>query len=572
MTDTIASSADPTSLEPRPLPADDALTGLDLEDLGRVWFIGIGGSGMAPLALILHEQGVPVAGSDRAESHYAQELEAAGVRVVIGQKAENIHGVDTVVWSSAIPIDQCEMAEARRQHLRLAHRSDILALLLRTRRSIAVAGTHGKTTTSSMIAAILESAGRNPSFAIGGSLKTPRGVVSGGHAGAGQWMVAEADESDGSFAKYSPAISVITNAEGDHLDHYRTVENYRAAFSRFAAKSQGSIVLCGDDEGARQIYSAFDEAEKDRTVVYSTASEDSWKGLVPAGHLVLVRDAKEIADPGIEPFGSSDGSDASSATGDEDALTRLEDEARTQPLMEEFRLVVPAALDIRAAGGGRRAVAPGAWDVRLCVPGLHNARNAAAAILAGVLAGLPVDAAVHGVGEFLGAARRFDFQGQVAGERLYTDYGHHPTEVATFLAALRARYPRRRILALFQPHSFSRVQEYAPQYASALSTADEAVLAPVFPARERQEDFPGITSKTICEKASDDQLRHLLLADSLEQGADRIVADSRPGDVLATIGAGSIDAMNPRILRGLKARENDRGEDREARRAGRSEA
>ncbi len=571
-------------LEPRPLPSDDALAGLTLHDLGRVWFIGIGGSGMSVLALLLHEQGVPVAGSDREESDYAQELEQAGVRVVIGQKASNIHDVDTVVWSSAIAPDQCEMAEARRQGLRLAHRSDILALLLRTRRSIAVAGTHGKTTTSSMIAAILTGCGADPSFAIGGSLKTGRGIISGGHAGKGEWMVAEADESDGSFAKYTPLISVITNAEGDHLDHYGTVENYRAAFGRFAHRCRGAILLCGDDAGARQVYAGFDEAEKARTIVYTTDPDQKDLGDVPAGHIAVISDAHEIADESDAPFG--DGRQ-------EDELTAMERQARAQPVMEEFTLSLPDGLHLQVPEGteGLTTDLPSARvDVRLSVPGLHNARNATAAILAAALGGQPLEKAAGQARTFLGAARRFDFQGQYDGIRLYTDYGHHPTEVATFLRALRSRYPHRAIRVLFQPHSFSRVKQYAPGYAKALALADEAVLVPVFPARERQEDFPGITSATIVEAArathggeddttggsasegdrtanrpaaTDHPARSLpVLAASIDEGADRLLADSRPGDVLATIGAGSIEQANPRLLRLLADRQHHRSQGR----------
>lgn len=554
---------DSQTLEPRPLPSDDALAGLNLSDLGRVWFIGIGGSGMSVLALMLHEEGVDVAGSDREESHYSRELEDAGVRVVIGQKAENIHDVDTVVWSSAIAEDQCEMAEARRQGLRLAHRSDILALLLRTRHSIAVAGTHGKTTTSSMIAAIL-SDHMDPSFAIGGSLKTPAGVVSGGHAGSGEWMVAEADESDGSFVKYTPLISVITNAEGDHLDHYHTVDAYRAAFTRFAARSRGVIILCGDDEGARQVYSKLSDEEKERTLVYSTDRAVLQQMGVPDAHSSLISEAHEIADESTGPF--DDGRE-------EDAATALSHEAAVHPVMEEFTMSLPTGLQI--SGGEISCHQPaGSAHVRLCVPGIHNARNATAAILATMLIGLSLDEAAQSASHFLGAARRFDFQGQEDGIRLYTDYGHHPTEVATFLSALHSRYPHRTLRVLFQPHSFSRVKNYAAGYAAALSHADEAVLVPIFPAREKQEYFPTISSATIVDAVttseqsatqseqssvkSQQSSTRFVLVSSLKEGADRLVADSTPGDVLATIGAGSIEKDNPLILSALRDREHAR--------------
>ena len=295
---------------------------------------------MSVLARMLRQSGAPVAGSDRVESSYTRQLEELGIPVAIGQKAENVDDADTVVWSSAIPADAPEMLEARRLGKRLAHRSDILALLLRVHRSIAVAGTHGKTTTASLIATILQTAGEKPSFAIGGSLKTPDGIVPGGRVGTGRWIVAEADESDGSFGKYRPTIAVITNAEGDHLDHYGTIARYRAAFESFAGQAQQAIVLCGDDEGAREVYNHLPQDAVDRTVVYATTPFDEMSPLMPA------------LDAGRFAFV---GSPAEIPVGDDSRLRELEDATAAamssgssvivdEGVQETFALAMPAAL------------------------------------------------------------------------------------------------------------------------------------------------------------------------------------------------------------------------------------
>ena len=246
-----------------------------VHDLGATHFIGIGGAGMSVLAEMLHEQGVEVDGSDREPSAKTDRLQSLGITVEFGQQAKNVEGKNTVVFSSAIKPDNPEIVAAHEAGERIVHRSDILALLMNAKRAVTVAGAHGKTTTSSMLAHILVNAGEgelaDPSYAIGGSIQGKDGaILDGGHAGKGNVLVAEADESDGSFAKYHPQIAIITNSEADHLDHYGTQDNYRAAFVDHAGHATKAVIMCGDDEGNLAVLRALDATVAGRTIVYST--------------------------------------------------------------------------------------------------------------------------------------------------------------------------------------------------------------------------------------------------------------------------------------------------------------
>ncbi|MCI1983173.1 MAG: UDP-N-acetylmuramate--L-alanine ligase [Bifidobacteriaceae bacterium] len=531
-----------TTQHVRPLPADDALADIStIHDLGRVYFCGIGGSGMSVLAQMLHQDGVEVTGSDRVDSAYTQHLREDGIPVIIGQSAENIHDVDTVVWSSAIPADAPEMTAALAQGLRLAHRSDILAVLLKSHRSIAVAGTHGKTTTSSMIATILSTAGEqfaDPSFAIGGSLKTSHGTIPGGYVGKGEWMVAEADESDGSFEKYRPAIAVITNAEGDHLDHYGDVPTYRKAFVEFAAHATQGVVLCADDEGAREVFAASSDAVATRTVLYSTQTSSEIARVLPGGlrgaRFVQISQAHEIAAQAEE--------DSDAAGVSETAAQGVAAEANE--VAESFDIQLPHDLD--ATDSVR--------TVDLHIPGIHNARNASAAITACVLAGVDASAAVQGVGAFLGAARRFDFQGEVNGVRLYNDYAHHPTEVSVLLEAMRRRFPHRTLRVLFQPHTYSRTKIYTRELVDALKKADDIVLSHLFAAREESSDFPGISSQTLIDMANSEGVgERFSLIDDMREAGRTLAERSSHGDVIVTVGGGDINRADPVILEALES-------------------
>lgn len=489
-----------------------------VKDLGPTHFIGIGGAGMSVLAEMLHEQGVEVDGSDREPSAKTERLQGLGITVEFGQQTKNVEGKRTVVFSSAIKPDNPEIVAAHEAGERIVHRSDILALLMNSKRAVTVAGAHGKTTTSSMLAHILVNAGEgdlaDPSYAIGGSIQGKDGAtLDGGHAGKGDVLVAEADESDGSFAKYHPQIAIITNSEADHLDHYGTQDNYRAAFVDHAGHATKAVVMCGDDDGNLAVLRELDPQVVQRTVVYSTR-------------------------------GADDLGDMNGAT-----LVRIESESETaQSGAEHFMLHLPAGF----AGENDRRV-----PVTLTVPGIHNARNASAAIIAAVLLGVDADHAAKAISSFLGAARRFQIRGTVSQVTVVDDYAHHPTEIAALLDAARRRYPRSKIRVIFQPHLFSRTQFFAGAFAKALAKADDVIVTGIFPAREKQEDFPTVSPSTIVDEAlklshdpSDDWIRGV---EDMHTAAQMMTMRAHHGDVIFTVGAGDITQMDGVILHSLEA-------------------
>ncbi|RSX57010.1 UDP-N-acetylmuramate--L-alanine ligase [Bifidobacterium samirii] len=513
-------------------PTRDAFGGTgDLSVLGPTHFIGIGGAGMSVLAEMLHEQGVAVDGSDRERGAKTDRLESLGVRVEIGQRAENVQGASTVVFSSAIKPDNPEIVAAAQDGARIVHRSDILALLMASKRAVTVAGAHGKTTTSSMLAHILLHAGTgalaDPSYAIGGSIQGPDGrSLDGGHAGAGDVLVAEADESDGSFGKYRPHIAIVTNAEPDHLDHYGDAAHYHAAFVDHLSHARHAIVMCVDDEGALDVLHALDPAVAARVVAYSTRPEAEVGDLAGATYV------------GIES----------------------EDE-RAGDGRERFVVAMPSAL---AAGTPGATGADGGDVVRvpveLVVPGIHNARNATAAIVAAALLGMAPHDAARAAGTFLGAARRFQLRGEVDGVSVVDDYAHHPTEIAALLDAARRRYPQSVIRVLFQPHLFSRTAFFADEFARALAKADDVIVSGIYPARERQEDFPGVGAGTIvaaAEGLSHDPQPWIEAVEDMHDAALALAARAASGDVLLTVGAGDVTAMGDVIVRALQMRGGD---------------
>ena len=489
-----------------------------VNDLGATHFIGIGGAGMSVLAEMLHEQGVEVDGSDREPSAKTERLQGLGITVEFGQQAKNVEGKRTVVFSSAIKPDNPEIVAAHEAGERIVHRSDILALLMNSKRAVTVAGAHGKTTTSSMLAHILVNAGEgdlaDPSYAIGGSIQGKDGAtLDGGHAGKGDVLVAEADESDGSFAKYHPQIAIITNSEADHLDHYGTQDNYRAAFVDHAGHATKAVVMCGDDDGNLAVLRALDPQVARRTIVYSTR--------------------------GTDDLGEMNGA----------TLVRIEAESETaQSGAEHFTLHLPAGF----AGESDRRVA-----VTLAVPGIHNARNASAAIIAAVLLGVDAERAAKAIASFLGAARRFQIRGTVSQVTVVDDYAHHPTEIAALLDAARRRYPQSKIRVIFQPHLFSRTQFFAESFARALAKADDVIVTGIFPAREKQEDFPTVGPSTIVDEAlklghdpANDWIRGI---EDMHTAAQMMAMRAHHGDVIFTVGAGDITQMDEVILHSLEA-------------------
>ena len=391
------------------------------EDLGRVHFIGIGGAGMSGIARIMLARGLPVSGSDAKDSVTLAALRALGAVVHLGHRAENVGEVDTVVVSTAIRESNPELVEARRRGLAVVHRAGALASVMVGRRAVAVAGTHGKTTTTSLLTVAIQHCGADPSFAIGGNLNESGANA---HNGSGDVFVAEADESDGSFLLYSPTAAVVTNVEPDHLDHYGTAEAVAAAFEAFARRVEpgGFLVACADDPGA----------------------------------VALAVSAR------------ADGVDVRTYGEGPDADLRLVG-LQTRGLGSSFEAVLL----------GRRL---GHVDLRM--PGRHNALNAAAALLTGVGLGFPAERLREGLASFTGTRRRFEHKGTEGGVRVFDSYAHHPTELTADLVAAREVVAGGRVIVVFQPHLFSRTQAFAAAFGTALGLADEVVVMDVYAARE----------------------------------------------------------------------------------------
>lgn len=480
----------PGPLNP-PFPARPAL-----EELGAVHFIGIGGAGMSAIARLMLSAGMTVSGSDKADSAAVQALRELGARVAVPQAAENIEGAQTVVISTAIQESNPELAAARARGLRILHRSEALAATMRDSKVIAVAGTHGKTTTSSMISVMLDGLDLAPSFAVGSTIA---GYDTNAHLGAqgpDTWFVAEADESDGSFVRYRPEIAVITNAEPDHLDFYGTPERVFEAFNRFIASMApgGVFVTCSDDAGSADL-AARAEAAGIQVVTYGEGA-----------------DAK-VRLTGI----TSEGTTCSSN------------------LVWDFEL-----------GGQRQA---GQITLTLPVPGIHNQLNATAAFICALVAGAEPADAVAALARFGGTDRRFTLRGEAKGVKVFDDYAHHPTEVERALETGRTVAAGHNLYVLFQPHLFSRTKEFAGEFAQALSQADRSYVLDIYPARE--EPMEGVTSHLITE-AGFSEVHHVPDA---EQALDMMVAAAQPGDIIMTVGAGDVTAYGPRLVEKLRASE-----------------
>lgn len=476
-----------------------------LADLGRVHLVGVGGAGMSAVAGLLAGRGLTVSGSDAQEGPALAGLRAAGVTVHVGHDAAHVEDVDTVVLSSAIRDANPELVRARERGLPVLHRSEALAALMAGRIGIAVAGAHGKTTTSTMVATALAAAGRDdavldPSYAIGGTVLTAAGATPGYRTGTGEVFVAEADESDGSFLAYAPAVAVVTNVEPDHLDHYGTTEAFEAAFEAFADRvlDGGALVACLDDAGAaRLVASAGDR-------------------LTHRGVRVLTY-----------------GSDAS--------IGELGPDLVLGP--------------VRATGGAwqvtltsRSAEVPGA-DLTLAVPGDHNAANAAAAYLAAWAVGADAAAVAAGLGEFRGTGRRFEDRGSAGGVRVVDDYAHHPTEVAALLRTARGVAGDGAVHVLFQPHLYSRTRTFAAEFGAALDLADTVVVTDVYAAREDLD--PEITGDTVVQRVPTPG-RARFVADRHE-AARAVAAAAAPGDLVLTVGAGDVTELGSEVLAALAA-------------------
>jgi UDP-N-acetylmuramate--alanine ligase len=449
-------------------------------DLGRgsltVHLVGVGGAGMSGLARLLLAAGHRVRGSDRSWSATLEALRALGAEVWAGHDGARLGRPDLVVASTAIRATNPELVAARILDVPVLGRAQLLALLMAGKVGIAVAGTHGKTTTTGMVVAILEAAGLDPSFAVGGDFKAT-GVNAG--AGRGPHFVAEADESDGSFLELSPVVAVVTNVEADHLDHWGDLEAVRAAFRAFVGRlpADGVAVLCADDPGALDLA----HAAPCRVVAY---------GLGDAAHLR----GSQLA---LGPWGS--------------------------------RFLV-------SAGAERLGT------VDLAVPGRHNVVNALGAVGAALAAGAPFPAVQDALAGFLGAARRFHLRAEVAGVTMVDDYAHNPPKVAAALAAARLG-AWKRVVAVFQPHLYSRTRLFADEFGRALAAgADVVVVTDVYAAREDPD--PGVTGALVAGAATRARpdLDCVYEPDRSALAA-RIASLVEPGDLVLTLGAGDITTL-----------------------------
>ena len=453
----------------------------------RLHFIGVGGSGMSAVAQLWVCRGATVTGTDKRRSAYFEALEASGADVRVGHDASMVDGVDAVVISSAVRESNPELAAARAAGIDVWHRSEALAKVLEGRRLVAVAGSHGKTTTSAMVATALHGAGIDASFAVGARVFGIEGAVAGGFGGVSDVAVVEADESDGSFLRYQPEVAIITNIEIDHLDHYGSEDALIAAFAEFAASSK-VLIVCADDPRAARLAG----------------------GLVAQG-------STDRAAPRVVTYG----------VGAADVV------------------VTDSAL---VHGGVEYAL-------RIPVPGAHNRLNAAAAWMAAVEMGADPHAAAAALATFAGTGRRFQVRGHARGITVIDDYAHHPTEVAALLAAARTS-ANQRLVVLFQPALFSRTQLLATEFGAALSQPNTAVvLAPVH--GDREDPIEGVSSELISAAVDLQPDQSLELASSLEDAAQRAAHLAREGDIVLTVGSGTVTEAAQWILDAIQQRAAD---------------
>jgi UDP-N-acetylmuramate--alanine ligase len=466
-----------------------------LGELGRVHFAGIGGAGMSGVARIILARGVAVSGCDSVASPQLDELAAIGARVCVGHSAEHLGSADTLVVSSALRPDNPELVQARRMGIRVLHRAAALACVMLGRQSIAVAGTHGKTTTTAMITTVLRHCGADPAYVIGGILaETGLGAAEG----SGRAFVAEADESDGSFVLLSPDAAVITCVEADHLDNYASLAEIEAAFEAFAARITpgGILITCADDAGASKVAAAAGQRSGGslRTVSYGVSTRADYRltAVTPAG------------------------------------------------MATQFELTA-----------ARRSVLAGRGSVRLRVevPGRHNALNAAAAYATAAELGFGHDGIAAGLAGYRGTRRRMEPKGEADGVRVLDSYAHHPTELAADLRTARDIAAGGRVIVVFQPHLFSRTRFFADQFGAALGLADESFVLDVYAAREDPE--PGVTGALVADAIPGG--RGVFCPDRRVLPA--LIADSaKPGDLVLTMGAGDVTQLGPLIVAALRRR------------------
>jgi UDP-N-acetylmuramate--alanine ligase len=457
----------------------------------HIHFVGIGGIGMSGIAEVLLNLGYKVSGSDLKSSAVTQRLASLGATVFEGHQAENVAGAEVVVTSSAIATENPEVLEARNRHIPVIQRAEMLAELMRLKYGIAIAGMHGKTTTTSMVAAVLAAGGLDPTVVVGGRVDA---MGSNARLGKSQYLVAEADESDRSFLKLSPILSVVTNIDREHMDCYRSMREIKQAFLDFMDRVPfyGGIVACNDDPLLRRLLPQVQR----RVLTYGTRRGSDF-------HIRL----------GKAAFDQTEG-----------------------------RPVSQFQVSYQGKNLG---------DFRLQVPGAHNVLNAAAAIAVGVALDIGAEAIHAALENFRGVDRRFQLRGKAGGVSVIDDYGHHPTEIRATLAAAR-QCGFGRIHVIFQPHRYTRTRDLMNEFATAFENADSLCVLEIYAASEKP--IEGVTGEALAQNIGNNS-RNVRFVNSFSEAAGAAAAAAQAGDMILTLGAGSVSQLGPMILEKLEVRE-----------------
>lgn len=454
--------------------------------LKHIHLIGIGGTGMNGIAEVLYNLGYRVSGSDIAESEATRRLREMGAAVFTGHKSEHVAGADVVVVSSAVREENIEVREARRLKIPVIPRAEMLAELMRMRYGIAVAGSHGKTTTTSMVAAVLDKAGFDPTIIVGGRLNTI-----GAHAklGEGDFFVAEADESDRSFLMLSPFIAVLTNIDAEHLDKYKGIDDIKRDFVTFANKVPFycPVILCLDDANLQSVIPQLER----RIITYGFSAQADFN-------------ARDM---------------------------RFDGFTSVSTLFFKDKEIGPLHLN---------------------VPGPHMVLNALAAVAVGYDLDIPPSVILEALAGYAGTGRRFEMKADRGGIMVIEDYGHHPTEIRATLNGAKLGWPRRRLIAVFQPHRFTRLAHLKEEFATAFNQADALVLTEVYPAGE--DPIPGVDGRALYEEVVRFGHKDVQFAPDPRQIPARLGEIVRPGDIIVVLGAGNINRIIPDIIGLLERR------------------
>src|ERR1700722_6661212 len=475
----------------------------------QIHFVGIGGIGMSGIAEVLLNLGYKVSGSDLKNSSATHRLAGLGAAVFEGHRAENISGAEVVVTSSAIAEENPEVVEAHRLHVPVIRRAEMLAELMRLKYGIAIAGMHGKTTTTSMVAAVLAGGGLYPTVVVGGRVDA---MGSNARLGKSQYLVAEADESDRSFLKLSPILSVVTNIDREHMDTYRNIRDVKKSFLHFMDRVPvyGMIVACNDDALLRRL---LPEVQR-RTVTYGTKRGSDF--------LIKISPTNRSQDP--HPFDKL----RAGSVAAEGAGTRM-----GHPL-NRFR--------VRYRGQDL-------GEFTLHVPGVHNVLNATAAIAVGVGLDVEVDAIRSALDGFRGVDRRFQSRGQAGGVSVIDDYGHHPTEIKATLAAAK-QCGFRKVHVIFQPHRYTRTRDLMEDFTTAFADADSLFVLDIYAASEKRVE--GIRRQALARAIAEKSKSTAEYVSSFADAVSSAAAVAKDGDMILTLGAGSVSQIGPMLLEKLK--------------------